>query len=49
MVTAAFRPPAMTRTIANALTIAGSESGVGGWVNDVAPEQVAARLREVAT
>lgn len=29
--------------------LAGSESGVGGWVNDVAPEQVAARLREVAS
>jgi UDPglucose--hexose-1-phosphate uridylyltransferase len=27
--------------------LAGSESGVGGWVNDVAPERVAARLREV--
>ena len=27
--------------------LAGSESGVGGWVNDVPPEQVAARLREV--
>ena len=27
--------------------LAGSESGVGAWVNDVAPEQVAARLREV--
>ena len=26
--------------------LAGSESGVGGWVNDVAPESVAARLRE---
>ncbi|MEO6413332.1 MAG: galactose-1-phosphate uridylyltransferase [Pedococcus sp.] len=29
--------------------LAGSESGVGGWVNDVAPETVAARLRDVAT
>ena len=29
--------------------LAGSESGVGGWVNDVPPEQVAARLREVGT
>jgi len=29
--------------------LAGSESGVGAWVNDVAPEQVAARLREVAS
>ena len=28
--------------------LAGSESGVGGWVNDVAPEAIAARLREVA-
>jgi UDPglucose--hexose-1-phosphate uridylyltransferase len=28
--------------------LAGSESGVGGWVNDVSPEQIAARLREVA-
>jgi UDPglucose--hexose-1-phosphate uridylyltransferase len=28
--------------------LAGSESGVGGWVNDVLPEQVAARLREVS-
>ncbi|WP_202881590.1 galactose-1-phosphate uridylyltransferase [Pedococcus badiiscoriae] len=28
--------------------LAGSESGVGGWVNDVPPEQIAARLREVA-
>jgi UDPglucose--hexose-1-phosphate uridylyltransferase len=28
--------------------LAGSESGVGGWVNDVAPEHAAARLREVA-
>jgi UDPglucose--hexose-1-phosphate uridylyltransferase len=28
--------------------LAGSESGVGGWVNDVAPEGAAARLREVA-
>lgn len=27
--------------------LAGSESGVGGWVNDVAPERIAARLREV--
>jgi len=27
--------------------LAGSESGVGAWVNDVAPERVAARLREV--
>ena len=27
--------------------LAGSESGVGAWVNDVAPEAVAARLREV--
>jgi UDPglucose--hexose-1-phosphate uridylyltransferase len=29
--------------------LAGSESGVGGWVNDVAPEQVASRLRDVVT
>jgi UDPglucose--hexose-1-phosphate uridylyltransferase len=28
--------------------LAGSESGVGGWVNDVPPEHVAQRLREVA-
>lgn len=28
--------------------LAGSESGVGGWVNDILPERVAARLREVA-
>jgi UDPglucose--hexose-1-phosphate uridylyltransferase len=27
--------------------LAGSESGVGAWVNDVAPERVAARLREL--
>jgi UDPglucose--hexose-1-phosphate uridylyltransferase len=27
--------------------LAGSESGVGGWVNDVQPERIAARLREV--
>jgi UDPglucose--hexose-1-phosphate uridylyltransferase len=27
--------------------LAGSESGVGAWVNDVAPEDVAARLRAV--
>ncbi len=27
--------------------LAGSESGVGAWVNDVAPEATAARLREV--
>ena len=29
--------------------LAGSESGVGGWVNDVPPEQIAARLRDVAS
>jgi UDPglucose--hexose-1-phosphate uridylyltransferase len=29
--------------------LAGSESGVGGWVTDVPPEQQAARLREVAS
>jgi UDPglucose--hexose-1-phosphate uridylyltransferase len=27
--------------------LAGSESGVGAWVNDVPPERVAARLRAV--
>jgi UDPglucose--hexose-1-phosphate uridylyltransferase len=27
--------------------LAGSESGVGAWVNDVSPEAVVARLREV--
>jgi UDPglucose--hexose-1-phosphate uridylyltransferase len=27
--------------------LAGSESGVGAWVNDVQPERIAARLREV--
>jgi UDPglucose--hexose-1-phosphate uridylyltransferase len=27
--------------------LAGSESGMGAWINDVAPEQVAERLREV--
>ncbi|HEY5249441.1 MAG TPA: galactose-1-phosphate uridylyltransferase [Dermatophilaceae bacterium] len=27
--------------------LAGSESGVGAWINDVSPERVAARLREV--
>jgi UDPglucose--hexose-1-phosphate uridylyltransferase len=29
--------------------LAGSESGMGAWVNDSLPEQVASRLREVAT
>ncbi len=29
--------------------LAGSESGVGAWINDAQPEQIAARLREVAT
>jgi UDPglucose--hexose-1-phosphate uridylyltransferase len=29
--------------------LAGSESGMGAWVNDAAPEQIAARLREVAS
>jgi UDPglucose--hexose-1-phosphate uridylyltransferase len=29
--------------------LAGSESGVGGWVTDTRPEAVAARLRGVAT
>jgi UDPglucose--hexose-1-phosphate uridylyltransferase len=28
--------------------LAGSESGVGGWVNDIPPERIAQRLREVA-
>jgi UDPglucose--hexose-1-phosphate uridylyltransferase len=28
--------------------LAGSESGVGAWINDVSPEAVAARLREVS-
>ena len=28
--------------------LAGSESGVGAWINDVSPEAVAARLREMA-
>ena len=28
--------------------LAGSESGVGGWVNDVPPEQIAERLRDVS-
>ncbi|MDQ1287994.1 MAG: UDPglucose--hexose-phosphate uridylyltransferase [Actinomycetota bacterium] len=28
--------------------LAGSESGAGAWINDVVPEQIAARLREVA-
>jgi UDPglucose--hexose-1-phosphate uridylyltransferase len=27
--------------------LAGSESGVGAWVNDATPERIAARLREV--
>jgi UDPglucose--hexose-1-phosphate uridylyltransferase len=27
--------------------LAGSESGVGAWINDVSPEAVAQRLREV--
>ena len=27
--------------------LAGSESGAGAWVNDIAPERIAARLREV--
>ena len=27
--------------------LAGSESGVGAWINDVAPERIAARLREL--
>jgi len=29
--------------------LAGSESGMGAWVNDSQPEQIAARLREVAS
>ncbi len=29
--------------------LAGSESGMGAWVNDVTPEAIAQRLREVAT
>ena len=29
--------------------LAGSESGVGAWVNDADPEQIAARLREVSS
>ena len=28
--------------------LAGSESGAGAWVNDVTPERIADRLREVA-
>ena len=28
--------------------LAGSESGVGGWVNDARPELVAARIRSLA-
>ena len=28
--------------------LAGSESGVGGWVNDAQPEVVAARIRSLA-
>ncbi len=29
--------------------LAGSESGVGAWINDAQPEAIAARLREVAS
>ncbi len=29
--------------------LAGSESGMGAWVNDASPEQIAVRLREVAS
>jgi UDPglucose--hexose-1-phosphate uridylyltransferase len=29
--------------------LAGSESGMGAWINDVSPEQIANRLREVAS
>jgi UDPglucose--hexose-1-phosphate uridylyltransferase len=29
--------------------LAGSESGMGAWVNDATPERIAARLREVAS
>ncbi|MBP6995991.1 MAG: galactose-1-phosphate uridylyltransferase [Phycicoccus sp.] len=36
------------RTATKVKYLAGSESGVGGWVVDVSPETVAARLRELA-
>ena len=29
--------------------LAGSESGMGAWVNDTTPERIADRLREVAS
>ena len=29
--------------------LAGSESGMGAWINDTTPERIADRLREVAT
>ena len=29
--------------------LAGSESGAGAWINDVTPEAIAGRLREVAS
>jgi UDPglucose--hexose-1-phosphate uridylyltransferase len=29
--------------------LAGSESGMGAWVNDTTPERIAGRLREVAS
>jgi UDPglucose--hexose-1-phosphate uridylyltransferase len=29
--------------------LAGSESGMGAWVNDTTPERIATRLREVAS
>jgi UDPglucose--hexose-1-phosphate uridylyltransferase len=29
--------------------LAGSESGMGAWINDALPENIADRLREVAS
>jgi UDPglucose--hexose-1-phosphate uridylyltransferase len=29
--------------------LAGTESGMGVWINDIVPEQAARRLREVTT
>jgi UDPglucose--hexose-1-phosphate uridylyltransferase len=29
--------------------LAGSESAMGAWINDTTPEQIASRLREVAS
>jgi UDPglucose--hexose-1-phosphate uridylyltransferase len=29
--------------------LAGSESGMGAWINDATPERIAVRLREVAS